>query len=195
IKEIAQANLPTKYGDFRVYAFEAENGGNEHAVLVKGTVQNKENVPVRIHSECLTGDTFGSLKCDCGPQLQEAMNFIQKNKCGMIIYMRQEGRGIGFGNKIKAYALQDKGMDTVEANRALGLPIDGREYHQAAQILRHFKVKSVKLLTNNPLKLASLIACGITVTGRIALEPPSNKHDENYLKVKKKKLGHMLKIK
>ncbi len=192
IKEIAQASLPTKYGFFRVYAFEAENGGNDHAVLVKGEVANHENVPLRVHSECLTGDTFGSKKCDCGPQLQAAMKYVEKEGRGIIIYMRQEGRGIGFGNKIRAYALQDAGMDTVEANTALGLPIDGREYHQAAQILRHLKVKSVRMLTNNPLKIASLIACGIRVKSRVRLEPPSNKYDRNYLKIKRKKMGHML---
>ncbi|MFH0971465.1 MAG: GTP cyclohydrolase II [Candidatus Micrarchaeota archaeon] len=194
IKEVANAKLPTKFGMFRVYAFEDENGGNEHAVLAKGDVAGQENVPLRVHSECLTGDTFCSLKCDCGLQLQTAMEYIGKQDCGIIIYMRQEGRGIGFGNKIKAYALQDGGMDTVEANEALGLPIDKREYHQAAQILRYLKVKSVKLLTNNPIKIASLIACGIKVNSRIRLEPPANKYDENYLKIKKKKLGHMLKI-
>ncbi|MFH1751163.1 MAG: GTP cyclohydrolase II [Candidatus Micrarchaeota archaeon] len=192
VKELASANLPTRFGDFRIFAFTNKKSCIEHAVLLKGTIEGKTHVPTRIHSECVTGDAFSSMKCDCGMQLQKAMQYISDKGFGVIIYLRQEGRGIGFANKIRAYALQDRGYDTVEANKALGLPDDLRDYREAAAILHHLGVKSVSLLTNNPKKVEGLENCGITVSERVPIETKPNPHNEQYLKVKKSKLGHLL---
>jgi len=192
VKEISRAKLPTKYGNFTVIAFQCESGSPEHAVLLHGDVAGQEGVPVRIHSECLTGDAFGSIKCDCGEQLSLSLKYIQSRPNGVLIYLRQEGRGIGFANKIKAYSLQDGGLDTVEANEKLGFANDMRDYKDAAIILVSLGVKSISLLTNNPKKISGLKAHGIIVRDRIPLEIKPNKANRGYLEVKKKKLGHTL---
>lgn len=187
----ASAALPTRYGDFTVHAFEALDG-KEYAAVVKGDVANGQSVPVRVHSECLTGDVMGSYKCDCRDQLEAALTFIGKASMGAVIYLRQEGRGIGLVNKIRAYALQDQGLDTVEANLALGFEDDLREYDVAAGIIKELKISSVILLSNNPKKWQGLSACGVDVVEREPLVMPSNPHNERYLAVKRKKSGHLL---
>ncbi|MEK6953473.1 MAG: GTP cyclohydrolase II [Candidatus Micrarchaeota archaeon] len=192
VKEISRAKLPTKFGNFTVIAFQCEAGSPEHAVLLHGDVNGKRGVPVRIHSECLTGDALGSLKCDCGEQLSLSLKFIQSKPNGILIYLRQEGRGIGFANKIKAYSLQDGGLDTVEANEELGFANDTRDYKDAATILNSLKVKSISLLTNNPKKISGLKTHGIVIRDRVPLETKPNKFDRGYLEAKKKKLGHTL---
>ncbi len=192
IKLAAWANLPTRYGKFVAYAFVSKSG-EEQLALVYGDVYGKSGVPARVHSQCLTGDALGSLKCDCGPQLDAALSYISRHGFGILIYLAQEGRGIGLANKIFAYHLQDHGLDTVEANRVQGLPIDARDFSDAASILRMLGVKSVALLTNNPKKVASLKRNGVPVARRIPLELASNKYNRGYLEVKKRKLGHLLK--
>jgi GTP cyclohydrolase II len=193
VKLAALAHLPTRYGAFRVMVF--LQGRKEHVVLVKGNVVGKRRVPVRLHSSCLTGDALFSLKCDCGPQLQESLRLIGKAPFGVLVYLQQEGRGIGLANKIMAYHLQDHhGLDTVDANRALGLPIDARDFKAAAGILKLLGVQSVCLLTNNPNKVRSLQRNGISVVRRIPLEVKSNAFNRGYLSVKKSKLGHFLKL-
>ena len=170
----------------------AKHDGREHLALVYGDVGEKENVLTRVHSECLTGDVFHSQRCDCGLQLAAAMKQIVEEKCGVIVYMRQEGRGIGLTNKLHAYHLQERGLDTVDANIRLGFPADLREYGIGAQILANLGIKSIKLLTNNPKNLVGLEGYGLKVTGRVPLIMPANKHDEKYLKTKKERLNHML---
>ena len=189
IKHISKAKLPTRFGMFEIHVFE-DLSKKEHAVLVRGDVRGRENVPVRVHSTCLTGDTFHSLRCDCHDQLHLAMRRIAKSG-GMVIYLMQEGRGIGLGNKIKAYALQDRGYDTVEANLKLGFKEDERIYDIAADILNHFAPKSILLMTNNPDKIGQLRRLGIGVAGRIAHRPRARAENSEYLKVKRKKLGHL----
>ena len=188
----AETKLPTKYGDFRIIIFKNEVDHKEHLMIVKGDVRGKSDVLMRIHSECLTGDVFGSHRCDCGEQLENALRSIEEQGEGIVIYMRQEGRGIGLTNKIKAYTLQDEGYDTVEANVKLGVTPDMREYSLAAQMLRELDVKSVKLLTNNPEKKEDLERWGITVSKRVPIVIKANSINAKYLNTKKEKMRHML---
>ena len=192
ISHKADAKLPTRYGDFRIHGFVDKITGEEHIALVMGKPEEQEKLLVRVHSECLTGDAFGSAKCDCGEQLDFALKAIAKEGCGMVIYLRQEGRGIGLINKLKAYELQEKGMDTLEANVALGFAEDARNYVVAAQILKTFNVKLVRLLTNNPHKIEELKRYGIDVAERVQIEAEAKPDDLFYLQTKKLKMGHIL---
>ncbi len=192
VRREAEAELPTEFGHFRIIAYSNDVDGKEHVALVKGEVAGKENVLVRVHSECLTGDTFLSKRCDCGLQLHEALRRIEQEGCGVLLYIRQEGRGIGLLNKIKAYALQDQGLDTVEANRRLGFREDLRDYGIGAQILKDLGLTTIRLLTNNPKKVVGLEGYGLRITQQIPLEVPPNEHNWRYLITKKEKLGHLL---
>ena len=191
LKFIASCRLPTEWGVFSLHGFEEANG-QEHVALVMGDIADGEPVLARIHSECLTGDALFSQKCDCGPQLQAAMQAVNQAERGMILYLRQEGRGIGLINKIRAYQLQDQGLDTVEANLALGLPVDARDFTLAQAMLQHFGVKQVRLLTNNPEKVETLRLNGIDVVERVHLQVGENIENEHYLQTKANKLGHFL---
>jgi 3,4-dihydroxy 2-butanone 4-phosphate synthase / GTP cyclohydrolase II len=188
----ASADLPSAYGDFVIHAYANKLDGRDHVAVVKGDIAGKENVLIRVHSECLTGDVFASLRCDCGPQLEAAMALIAKEECGVLVYLRQEGRGIGLLNKIKAYALQDGGQDTVEANESLGFRADLRDYGVGAQILCDLGLSSVRIITNNPRKIVGLEGYGLQVTGRVSMPPACNSHNLKYLLTKKEKLGHWL---
>ncbi len=192
VRRIAQTSLPTKYGDFKAIAYSNMVDSNIHLALVKGDIGNKDNVLVRVHSECLTGDVFGSKRCDCGEQLHRAMEMIEREGKGVILYMRQEGRGIGLENKLKAYELQDMGLDTVEANIKLGFKPDLRDYGIGAQILVDLGVRNMELMKNNPKKIIGLEGYGLKVVERVPIE--TSPHDKNivYLKTKKRKLGHLL---
>jgi 3,4-dihydroxy 2-butanone 4-phosphate synthase/GTP cyclohydrolase II len=192
IERIAEADLPTRYGDFRVIAYSSVLDGREHVALVKGDLSAKANVLVRMHSECMTGDVFSSLRCDCGEQLGAAMKQIDAEGQGAIVYLRQEGRGIGLGNKVKAYSLQDEGFDTVEANEQLGFKPDLRDYGIGAQILLDLGLHSVRLLTNNPRKIVGLDGYDIEITGVEPLRVEPGAHNEHYLETKRSKLGHIL---
>jgi 3,4-dihydroxy 2-butanone 4-phosphate synthase/GTP cyclohydrolase II len=194
VRRVAEARLPTEYGEFQMVVYESLiEPGKEHVALVKGSVKGKKNVLVRVHSECLTGDAFHSLRCDCNDQKEEAMRRLEKAGAGVLVYMRQEGRGIGLANKIKAYGLQDRGADTVEANERLGFKADLREYGIGAQILADLGLTTIHLLTNNPKKLAGLAGYGLRVTKRLAIESKPGRHNRDYLATKKNKLGHALK--
>lgn len=195
IKRVTTAKMPTKYGEFTVVGFENTLNGEHHVALVKGEFTKDEPTLVRVHSECLTGDAFGSIRCDCGEQLACALEKIESEGKGILLYMRQEGRGIGLINKLKAYAFQDQGMDTVEANLALGFPEDMREYGIGAQILAHLGVGKVKLMTNNPKKISGISGFGIEIVERIPIEMNHNEKNEHYLRTKKQKLGHILTFK
>ena len=188
----ASVRMPTKYGEFRAYGYVNRLNGEHHVALVKGDIGDGVDILCRVHSECLTGDTFGSLRCDCGEQFAAAMTQIEKEGRGILLYMRQEGRGIGLINKLKAYELQEKGMDTVEANLALGFESDQREYYIGAQILRDLGVKSMRLLTNNPDKVYQLAEFGMEITERVPIQIQANSHDIRYLRTKQTRMGHLL---
>ena len=192
VKIGAIANLPTRFGDFQVIAFFNNKDSKEHLALIHGEVCEHENVLVRLHSECLTGDAIGSLRCDCRDQLIESMKMLNSTDCGILLYLRQEGRGIGLLNKMKAYQLQDFGLDTVDANLALGYRDDERDYAIAAHMLKSLNVRSIKLITNNPNKINGLEKCGIVVVERIPLMIEPNIYNEKYLKTKMEKSGHLL---
>jgi len=192
VRRIAEARLPTAHGEFRVIGFESLVDGREHVALVKGEIAGEEDVTVRMHSECLTGDVFGSQRCDCGAQLDAALRRIAEIGKGAIVYLRQEGRGIGLGNKLRAYHLQDQGQDTVEANESLGFKPDLRDYGIGAQILLDLGLSSIRILTNNPRKIVGMEGYGITVTGREPLEVEPGEFNRGYLDTKRTKLGHLI---
>ncbi|MCI5705785.1 MAG: bifunctional 3,4-dihydroxy-2-butanone-4-phosphate synthase/GTP cyclohydrolase II [Odoribacter sp.] len=194
VERVTEAEMPTKYGTFKAYGYVNKITGEHHVALVKGDIANGEPVLCRVHSECLTGDAFGSLRCDCGEQLAEALRRIEKAGRGVLLYMRQEGRGIGLINKLKAYHLQDGGMDTVEANLALGFKADLREYGTGAEILADLGVKKMILMTNNPLKIKGLDGFGLEVVGREPIEMTCNEKNEFYMYTKYKKMGHILHV-
>ncbi len=195
VRCISKARLPTPHGEFTAYAYLSELDGIEHMALVKGEVAGEKEVLVRVHSECLTGDIFSSMRCDCGSQLEGAMKRLSEEECGVLVYLRgHEGRGIGLGHKLRAYSLQDEGFDTVEANEELGLPVDSREYGIGAQILVDLGLTSIRLLTNNPAKYGGIDGWGLSVTERVPLPPRMTKENINYLRTKQVKLGHELNI-
>lgn len=192
VERVEIVRLPTEYGNFMLYLYRSKLDGQYHVALVSGQVAGKANVLVRVHSECLTGDVFGSFRCDCGPQLHQAMRQVAQAGCGVVLYMRQEGRGIGLAPKIKAYKLQEKGFDTVEANQKLGFDMDLREYGIGAQILADLGLKTIRLLTNNPRKIVGLEGYGLKVVEQLPIKVKPNPHNARYLETKRDKLGHLL---
>ncbi|MCE9548831.1 GTP cyclohydrolase II [Candidatus Nomurabacteria bacterium] len=194
IKKETEVKLPTKYGDFVLYAYSVETTGEQHLALVKGRWEKDEAVLARIHSSCMTGDVFGSLRCDCGPQLEKAMQIIETEGKGVILYLNQEGRGIGLINKLKAYKLQENGSDTVEANLELGFKMDERDYGVGAEILRDLGISKIKLLSNNPDKMEGLKEYGLEVVENIPIQVESNIHNIDYLLTKRDKMNHKLNL-
>lgn len=194
VERVSVADLPTEWGDFKIAGYRSLNSDEEFIVLFKGEMEKDIPTLVRIHSQCLTGDVFGSTKCDCGPQLHRTMEMIQHEGRGAIVYQQQEGRGIGIINKIRAYALQDAGADTVEANERLGLAVDLREYTQCAEILFDLGLCQVRVMSNNPLKLRALEDAGLNIVERVSIEVKSTERAAHYLKTKKEKLGHLLSL-
>lgn len=194
IEKQVSVELPTQWGDFQLVAYRHKSTGQDHLALIKGSWEENEAVMVRVHSSCLTGDIFGSCRCDCGPQLHKAMEMVEKEGKGVILYMNQEGRGIGLLNKLKAYKLQEQGLDTVEANLQLGFKMDERDYGLGAQILRDLGISKIRLLSNNPKKRAGLTGYGLEIVETLSIEIQSNVHNENYLLTKKNKMGHSLKL-
>ncbi len=190
----AEAKLPTEFGPFRIVGFRSTTSDEEFVALVKGEINPKQPALVRIHSQCLTGDVFHSLKCDCGPQLERAMELIQAEGTGIIVYQQQEGRGIGIINKIRAYALQDEGADTIEANVQLGLDVDAREYDQCAEVIKLLGAGKVRVLSNNPAKVRALIDAGLEVVERVPIEIKPEAQAVKYLMTKKEKMGHLLQL-
>ena len=194
VEKVVDVHMPTEWGEFQLHAFKDKSNDMDHLALVKGTWEKDEAILVRVHSSCLTGDIFGSCRCDCGSQLHSAMEQIEKEGKGVIVYMNQEGRGIGLVNKLKAYKLQEGGMDTMEANIELGFKADGRDYGIGAQILRELGVSKMRLMSNNPKKRTGLIGYGLEIIENVSLEIPSNVHNKDYLQTKRDKMGHNLKI-
>lgn len=194
VERVAEARLPTDFGEFRFFGYRSLNSNEEFVVLVQGELRKDRPTLVRVHSQCLTGDVFGSTKCDCGQQLRKAMELIEREASGAIVYQHQEGRGIGIINKIRAYALQDEGADTIEANEKLGLAVDLRCYEQCAEILRHLGVSSVRLMSNNPDKIRALEEMGLKVVERVSLATVPMDAARSYLRTKKEKLGHLLEL-
>jgi len=192
VRIVSIADLPSRFGHFQIAAFWNNRDGKEHVAILHGNPMNREDVPTRVHSECLTGDALGSLRCDCRDQLEAALRAIANYEYGLVLYLRQEGRGIGLLNKLRAYYLQDRGLDTVEANLALGFRDDEREYSIAAHMLLSLKVRSVRLMTNNPKKIEELERHGVRVTGRLPHVIPPNEYNRFYLETKREKSGHML---
>lgn len=192
VDRVEVVKMPTDYGDFDLYLYKSRLDGQHHLAMVKGNVSGKENILVRVHSECLTGDVFGSRRCDCGSQLHQAMRQVEKAGQGVILYMRQEGRGIGLASKIKAYKLQESGYDTVQANLKLGYPMDLREYGLGAQILVDLGLKTIRLLTNNPKKVVGLDGYGLEIVEQVPIRVKPNPHNEKYLRTKREKLGHLI---
>jgi GTP cyclohydrolase II len=192
VQMVARAKFPTRFGTFILYGFWDSRENKEHSAIVQGDVTGRERVPLRVHSECHTGDVWGSLRCDCRDQLEAAVRYISARPFGAVIYLKQEGRGIGLLNKIKAYQLQDLGLDTIEANQYLDLPVDARDYKVAARIIELLQIRSVSLLTNNPDKIGQLRDEGVTVAERIPVIIKPNAHSQGYLDVKKEKMGHLL---
>jgi 3,4-dihydroxy 2-butanone 4-phosphate synthase/GTP cyclohydrolase II len=192
VERVEVVKMPTDYGEFDLYLYRSKTDGQHHLALVRGDVAGQKGVLVRVHSECLTGDVFGSRRCDCGPQLHQAMRQVAEAGRGVIVYMRQEGRGIGLGPKIKAYKLQEQGYDTVEANQKLGYGMDLREYGLGAQILVDLGLKTIRLLTNNPKKLVGLVGYGLEIVEQVPIKVKPNPHNARYLKTKRQKMGHLL---
>ena len=195
VKRVAEARIPTRWGEFTAYAYESLLDGEQHLALVKGAVQGEEDVLVRVHSECLTGDALGSLRCDCGPQLEDALRLIADAGLGVVVYLRgHEGRGIGLSHKLRAYHLQEQGRDTVDANLDLGLPVDGRDYGMGSQILVDLGVTTMRLLTNNPAKYGGLDGFGLQIVERVPLQSQSNPENLRYLRTKRERMGHLLEL-
>jgi 3,4-dihydroxy 2-butanone 4-phosphate synthase/GTP cyclohydrolase II len=192
VEHIETVKMPTEFGDFDLHLYRSKIDGKNHLALVSGNVAGKKNVLVRVHSECLTGDVFGSRRCDCGPQMHQAMRQIAEAGCGVLVYMRQEGRGIGLAPKIQAYKLQEQGYDTVEANQKLGYGMDLREYGLGAQILSDLGLKTIRLLTNNPKKVVGLEGYGLKITQQVPIRTKPQPHNAHYLETKRKKMGHLL---